>query len=258
MGNLIRMNLYRMRKSRGFWVCLILTFAFALASTPLSKLMSILGGMLSDDASLSIFTNTINLSDFLYSPIGAFGRMLAFLAACSFFYADIENGYIKNIAGQMPRLGYTVLSKYMAAIALTLVFTVAALAGQLLGSLPFQRIVLDGGILDGLRMFILKFLLMQGVCAILLLFTGSLGIKSLGTVLSVLFGLGLMSLIYLAIDAGIGQVFRNTSFSISDYMPDQLLGAASLSTVKALVVAAVTNGLFLWLAVRVFDRQDVK
>ena len=32
MGNLIRMDLYRMNKAKSFRVCLILTFAFALAS----------------------------------------------------------------------------------------------------------------------------------------------------------------------------------------------------------------------------------
>ena len=39
MGNLIRMDLYRMNKAKSFRVCLILTFAFALASTPLEKLL---------------------------------------------------------------------------------------------------------------------------------------------------------------------------------------------------------------------------
>ena len=47
MGNLIRMDLYRMLKARSFYVCLILTFALALVSEPLGKLLFMLANTLS-------------------------------------------------------------------------------------------------------------------------------------------------------------------------------------------------------------------
>lgn len=46
MGKLIRMDLYRMLKSRAFLVCLILTFVLALANAPLARLMFTLANSL--------------------------------------------------------------------------------------------------------------------------------------------------------------------------------------------------------------------
>ena len=41
-------------------------------------------------------------------------------------------------------------------------------------------------------------------------------------------------------------------------MPDTVMGENPLDTVKAIVVAVVTGGIFLPLAIRIFDRKDVK
>ena len=75
---------------------------------------------------------------------------------------------------------------------------------------------------------------------------------------SVLFGLGLLGLIYLGIDAGLDRLFPKKDFLVSDYMPDQLYAETKPDTLAALIVSAVTILLFLWLSVRIFDRKDVK
>ena len=41
-------------------------------------------------------------------------------------------------------------------------------------------------------------------------------------------------------------------------MPDAVMGEVPLDTVKAIVVAVVTGAIFLPLAIRIFDRKDVK
>ena len=257
MGNLIRMDLYRMRKARSFWVCLILTFVFGLASTPLEKLLYSLGSMLQTEG-ITPFPETANLSDFLASPLSGLGIMLSMLSICAFFYADAENGYIKNIAGQMPEKGYTILSKFITAAPHNLLFMIAGMAGNLLGTVLFRRIIADPAAADGIRVFFLKLLLLQSISAIFLFVVAALQIKSLGTVLAVLFGLGLLTLVYLGIDAGLQQLFPKIGFKFGDYMPDQVLGEAKPDTVKALAVALVTGGIFLPLAIRIFDKRDVK
>lgn len=45
---------------------------------------------------------------------------------------------------------------------------------------------------------------------------------------------------------------------ISKYMPDTVMGEKPLDTMKAILVALVTGGVFLPLAIRIFDRKDVK
>ena len=256
MANLLRMDLYRMRKAKSFWICLGIAFALALLQTPLAWGLSMVGRMLSAEA--LPFPGTAQMSDIFRDPFLMLNGMLCLLSACSFFYADMENGYIKNIAGQMPRRGFTVLSKYLAILPHNLTFMVAGIIGNLIGTVLFQQILLDGDILDAAVTFLMKVLLIQSICAILLLVTASFQNKSLGTVIAVLMGLGLMSLVYMMIDTGLDQLFQNKGFSVSDYMPDQLLGQLKPPVLDSILVSLATTALFLPLSVHVFDRRDVK
>ena len=256
MNNLIRMDLYRMRKSKGFRICLVLAFAFALLMTPMVWGLTKVGRMLSEE--MSAFPDTALLTDIIRDPFPMFNAMLALLAANAFFFADIEHGYIKNIAGQMPKRGFTILSKFIAAIPLNLLFMVAGVAGNLIGTVIFQRIDLSGDIVGSVLVFLVKFLLIQGICAILLLVTASCRSKSLGTVLSVLFGSGLMGLVYTGISSALNSLLKLKDFQLGNYMPDQLIGILNPDLVTSLIVAVVTGAVFLVLAIRVFDRRDVK
>lgn len=257
MGNLIRMDLYRMKKAKSFRVCLILAFVFAAASTPLMKLLLDLSKMLSPDEVTEGFPATANLCRMIASPASSITVMLALLSVVSFYYADMEGGYIKNIAGQMPRRGFSILSRFIATVPHNLAFMLAGLAGQLAGALLLQRIVVEGSVLENLGTFLLKLLLMQGICSLLLLFAASLRNKSLGMICAVLLGLSVMTLIYSGINAALNQVFRG-NINILPYMPDQVIKEAYPEAVRAILVSAAAIGIFLPLSIRVFDRKDVK
>ena len=101
MGNLIRMDLYRMRKAKGFKICLLLAFVVALLSTPAYRLLMSLSELLG--AEVDLFPKQKAFSEILSKQPGSLGTMLCLLSICGFFYADVENGYVKNIAGQMPK-----------------------------------------------------------------------------------------------------------------------------------------------------------
>ena len=109
MGKLIRMDLYRMLKAKSFMVCLIISFVLALANMPLAKLLFALARSLSPEIN-ETFMAQVSLSAILSEPFPMISLMLLLISLCFFFYADMENGYIKNIAGQMPMKGFTVLS----------------------------------------------------------------------------------------------------------------------------------------------------
>ncbi len=257
MHNLIRMDLYRMNRTRYFRICLGLALLFGLCQTPFMKLMSVLSAML-DEGALAVFTPEAGLSSIIRDPFPLFNSMLAMLSLCAFYYGDQEGGYIKNIAGQMPRRGFTVLSKYIASIPHTLIFMAVGLIGNLAGTVIFRRIVIDGAVPDALRICFLRFLLFQGIAAILLLVTASLRSKSLGIVLSVLFGLGALSLFYGALETALHQIPFLKDFSFSPYMPDQLLQSPAPETLPSILSGAVSIALFLPLSVHVFDRRDIK
>ena len=115
MGNLIRMDLYRMNRAKSFRVCLILSFVTALAATPLEKLLYSLGNLLQAE-NVGAFPETADLCGMIASPASVITVMLSLLSIVCFFHADMEGGYIKNIAGQMPRKGFTILSRFIASV----------------------------------------------------------------------------------------------------------------------------------------------
>lgn len=256
MGNLIRMDLYRMLKSRTFRVCLILCFILALATAPVGKLLFTLARSLSDEVT-GTFAEEVPFSGILSDPFPLLGLMLMLLSLCFFFHADQEEGYIKNIAGQMPMKGFTILSKFVAAISHNLIFAAAGIIGQLIGTLFVQRIIADSGVLESIRILALKLLLLQSISTILLLTVSTFRSKSFGMILAVLFGLGLTPLIYLGINEALKPVFGEAT-DISKYMPDSVMNETPLDTVKAVLIAVVTGVIFLVPAIRVFDRKDVK
>ena len=330
MVNLFRMDLYRMVRAKSFYICLVLTFALALATAPLTKLLYSLSRVLGvetateekapelseiqfvmalDDSGIDENTDLSTLgpekmakiltdagvsgdvteadpdsalgavltqwggdtetlkkemkkisdskkefpaeqklSGIIGEPFPMLGLMLALLSLCSFFYADTENGYIKNIAGQMPMKGFTVLSKFLASIVHNLAFIAAGIIGNVIGTLLVQRIAADPAAADSIRILCLKLLLLESICAILLLVVSTFRNKSLGMILAVLIGLGLTPLIYAGINEGLKQIFSKET-DISQYMPDVVMNDPS-DTVKAILVALVTGG--------IFDRKDVK
>ena len=255
MGNLIRMDLYRMNKAKSFRVCLILAFLFALFSTPLDRLMYTIGNLLNVE-NLGAFPETENLCGMIGNSLSSVTALLALLSVVSFYHADMEAGYIKNIAGQMPRRGYSILSRFIASVVLNLVFMLAALAGNLIGTVALQRIVVDGSLLESAGLFLLRLLLLQSICSILLLVTASFRNKSFGMILAVVTGLPLLTLVYLAINTGLDQLFKG--FSIIPYMPDQVMREPNPDVIRAFLVSAVTIGIFLPLSIRIFDKKDVK
>ena len=256
MGKLIRMDLYRMMKSKAFLICLLLAFLLALGNAPFEKLMFTLANSLSSEIN-ETFAADVSLSVILSDPFPLFNLMLTLLSLCWFFYADVENGYIKNIAGQMPMKGFTVLSKFIAASVHNMIFAAAGIIGNLVGTVLVRRFIMDVNVPEVFRVLVLKLLLVQSLCAALLLVVATFRSKSLGMILAVLFGMGLTGLIYLGINEGLRQLFGPKA-DISKFMPDTVMAEKPLDTVKSLLVALGWGAVFLLPAIRIFDRKDVK
>lgn len=250
------MDLYRMAKAKSFRVCLFLAFLFALVQTPLELLLVNLSRFIAPEEAVP-FETSVTLSALVRNPFPMLNEMLAMLSACMFFYADMESGYIKNIAGQMPRRGSSILSRYLAAAVHGLVFMLAGLAGNAIGTVFCRKIVFAQDLLQAILVFAVKGLLLQGICAILLLACAGFRNKSLGIVLAVLMGTGLLRLVYAGIETGLFQLLQR-DIDLSSYMPDQVLGEASPDLLRAFLVSAVTMAVFLPPAIRVFEKRDIK
>ena len=258
MINLIKMDLHRMFKARSFKVCLILAFLISFCQMPVLKLVSMLLAMIPGTGSIAgLIPKRVNLSSLIGNPFPGINFMLMMFSACYFFYADLEHGFIKNIAGQMPKRGYTVLSKYLSSIVHNLIFVAVGIIGNVIGNVLIVKLVMDKDIMKMAGASCLRFLLAMGLTAILLLVVAALRSKTFGMVLTVIFGAEVLNLVYLGIDAAVLMAFKK-SISIEKYMPDQLVWQSNPKLTLALPVAAVTILVFLLLAIRIFDRRDVK
>ena len=282
MVNLFRMDTYRIFRCKTFFVCLIVAFALALGSAPFEKLLFSLGRMFVTDATATVqasdeftsedaqemekiknsmeFNTKARLSDMISNPFTFLSSMLMLLSVCFYFYADVENGYIKNIAGQMPQKGFTILSKFLAAGVHNMIFMLACVIGNIAGTLTVRHFVPDSAVVSSIGVFFLKFLLVQSICALILLFVSTFRNKSLGTVTAVLMGLGfIMPIIYGLIDNQlINRLFKDAGEVFSKYMPDVLMGQNAPDALTSVLVSVAFGGFFLLLAIRIFDRKDVK
>lgn len=258
MTNLIKMDLHRMFKARSFKVCLILAVLSGFIGMPVLKLTAMILKLIPGAGNIAgLVPESVTLSSLISEPLPVINCFLLMLSACYFFYADIEHGYVKNIAGQMPKRGYAILSRYIALILHNIIFIAAGIAANTIGHVLFVKIEADKDILKTIGSLGIRFLLLMGLCAILMLITTSLRSKTFGIVLSVVFSGQMTNLIYMSIDTAILMGLKKT-VSIEKYMPDSLMWEVSPKLMPALAVAAVTIIVFLLLAVRIFDRRDVK
>ena len=264
MADLIKMDLYRLYKSRTFKVCLLVVAALSLTIAPVTKLIYTL--VLKAFANqpevkdISASLETVELSDLFRSPFPATGleAVILFISVTAFTFADIANGYIKNIAGQVPRKGNTVISKFIVIAVHNFLFIVVSLIANIIGNAISYRIVADSQVIDGIITCLLKCLLLQSIGAILLFITTGLRNKTFASIAGVLLGSGLLGLVYIGIDTMAAQLFRINDLNSASAMPDQLLAAGRVAARNAIISSAVIIGIFLPLTVHIFNKSDVR
>ena len=141
---------------------------------------------------------------------------------------------------------------------------VAGFAGYFLS--PSSNFIFDEDIAQGIEVFFIKYLLTLAMGAIVLFITTGLYSNVFAIVLSVLFCVGALSLLYMGIDQII-SLLKIKNFSISNYVPDMLYQNISVDAMNkpesaialtSVIVAVVFTALFVAGAVVLFNKRDVK
>lgn len=259
MANLIKMDLYRLVRSKLFW---ILNGVVVLLSAAFTVLTFVVSNIFKNAAGVT-YSEEVEFSSLLSSPIEQIFLILVMISAVSFMYADIANGYIKNIAGQLTNKGNTVISKFIVIGIHNFAFMFLGLLGNTLSELCVRKVVFDSMIAYGLAAFVIKWLLLMSISSIVLFFSTGLKNKTVASVTGVLFSSGLLALVYMGLNAGIANIFKTDNFDINSYMPDQLFGSTMATTLNvtafnAIVVSLVVSAVFLFFTVKIFNSSDVK
>lgn len=292
MGNIIRMDIYRLVTSLSFKVCLVIVFIVNLANGPLTKVIYNVSKMILEKsdteesrkslAEMGEWVSEFHLGNIIAEQIGTICTVVFLLCIVYFCFADIQHGYIKNIAGQFPSRGHIIVSKFSVIQFTIFVFYLVTIIGNVVGQLIVGRSIkfdmfyaastdAETGIVTAessftmghaLAEFGLKFLLLSGICALILLLTTGIGSNVAGTIVAVLCGAGFTGLAYSGISAGINKLFKlKEDFALSDYMPDSLYrtdlfrdGAA----VRGLISGIVTIVVLMFLTTRLYNKKDIK
>ena len=208
------------------------------------------------------------VSDFFAQPFGFPLVIVALIiSVISFTYADIANGYVKNIAGQIPRKSDVVIAKFVAVGVHNMVFFLVSALTVVIGTLiptamGHETIEFDSGLGAGLLTFLIKWLLAMAMSAILLFLTTGVQNKTIATVAGIFLGTGSLNLLYFGINEGVKAIFHVGKFSVNEFMPDQLINqvnvGANVAVIHSVAVSVVCIALFAVLTVRLFNRRDIK
>ena len=290
MRNVIKMDIYRLLTSLSFKVCIILVFVQNFISGPLTKIIFFIARklMLSSDMTeqevdelFGVWSRDFHIGNAIASQLGGICTIIFLLCIVFFSYSDIQHGYIKNIAGQLPKRSYTVISKFTVMQLTALIFYGVSVFAKTLGQLICgQRLKFDmlfPGEFDmetfafgpdrvfslghALAEFGVKILLLSCMCALILLLTTGLSSNVAGTIAAVVVGAGFTGVAYAAASLAVSKLFRLEDFSFSDYMPDSLYRSdlvADGGMIRGIIIAIATTAVLLFITIKLYDRKELK
>ena len=141
MHDLFRMDLYRMRKSRGFRALLIISFALAFVMPLIRRGFIWLVEITGDDPTPidMLFGANPKLSWIIGNPFSSINALLMFLSAFVFFGADTSRGYIKNTIGLVPGRDRVIITRFLVIMVHNTLFMIAGVIGCLFGTMIFKQ-----------------------------------------------------------------------------------------------------------------------
>lgn len=259
MFNILKMDLYRMVKSKFTWIILLASMLMMFASifmtnqdlnyynnNPIALENLQENG---DEVNWGIYIGSVNpewcngneisLMDLVAVNIKS-KLLLMFLVVfiASFVGSEGRNGFIKNIAGQVKNRSSLIFGKFIAIGIFTTIMIVAAVLSTMLGSLFFLGYINFTGIAQGLIFLLVQVLLHigYGMFILLLLYITK---SSIATMLSgILIAAGILQVvdvILLSMFKGLNSI---ADFSIMKYLTSGNVGVLSLNSSNALYIQA--------------------
>ena len=263
MGKLIKMELRRLFISKVFYVSMAVV---AGVNILLGVIVPILTRVFAPNQKVP----DTDLSDIIMSPFSIPIMLVAvMISLVSFAYADIANGYIKNIAGQVSHKNDILFSKFIVVGVHNYIFLLAAVISNIIGIaagsvLGGSAIKVDGIFYIGAAFATLsiKWMLLMAMSSILMFVIMGIRNKNVASIVGVFLGTGALALVYLGLNTGLSNIFKTNSININNFVPDQLFGTVNVASgayvINAVIVAIVCVVLFMALTSKVFNSRDIK
>lgn len=270
MLNLIKMDMYRLFRTKSFRIGLIIAFALSFSCVAVLAALSNLIPMLSGSSGATMaelpfanWRNNVNLFDIILTSTAVLSLLVSAVIASNFISNEQSNGYVKNIAGQLKNKGIMNISKFAALAVMSLSVLVAYAAGATLGGFLFLNSAMNfDGVNSFLALYGTKYLIYLAVNAIILFLCALTKSKSVSIAFAVMFGTGATIFVYNIISTFIGILFK-IDLPISSYVPDGLIFGLSMASpyaelIKAIVVSVVYIAVFMTLSVVITRKRDTR
>ena len=255
MLNLIKMDLFRLLRSKTLRVGLIAAAIVAASSMLLSLgLLEIIkatsgGSDPSAAAEMAIlfpclaFLNGVSWADIVFYGVGSFSLFIGCMITASFIGSEQSCGYVKNIAGQIPHKGFLAISKFVAtSVAMALVLLVYLAVCAPLTSVLFSSYITNGyAIGELIGAFALRLLLFVAVNAVIVFLCTLTKSHAAAMVTGAIFGIGVTTIVYFAISAVLGML--KIKFDVANLMPDGVNGMLRCDNLASILPQALTVSL---------------
>lgn len=289
MSNVIKMDLYRLSRSKAVRVGVIVAAVVCFAATALSAgLLALVRWAMGVDATMGDsllilevalpflgWYSGVDLAAVVMQFSGTLGMAIATVLAAIFVSEEHIAGYGKNYLGQLANRGVSAVSKVVAtSIICAALILACTLSTSLAGLLFFGKYLTGlkaGHLALALALRLLMYLAINAIVVFICLLTKS---KSAAMVIGVVFGIGASKIVYSSatflMEFVVKQIFRVSDFtapSIAGLIPDgvermidaELLTHVDLSlVVRVLLVAVVYIGGFTVASALLVRKRDVK
>lgn len=290
MLNIIKMDLYRLRRTKSLWMGLIITAVISFGMTALAAgLMALIKAMMEMDPTavgdiasmyamfpfLAWGETGIDLSIIVHMFSGILTLAMSAVISAVFINEEQTSGFGKNYLGQLPQKGTSALSKMIVtSIISVLVILVGTLASAGAGALFFAKSITGlnaGNLALTMVLRLLMYLAINAIIVFVSLLTKS---KSASMIIGVVFGIGASKIAYTTLTSGlnflVGSVLKLkdvTVPSISGLVPDGVEGMLDANfllapdekiIIRTLIVAAVYIIGFSVASFFIVRKRDVK
>ena len=271
MTKLIKMDLYRLFKTKSFKILLLTAISISFVAVALIIGIAKLVPMLPENSQATMasafpflsWIENVSVFDVIYTSLYVLSFMVVSILTAIFISSERSSGYIKNIAGQINSKSMIVVSKFATLAIATLIIFVSYIVGSFASAQIFIHNSLNYTHFAEFACAVgVKYLLCLAIVAIIIFLCTLTKSSSLAVAFGIIFGTGITSIIYSTVSFFL-ETITNHSISISSYTPDGFAFQLSMTSqpellLKGCLLAVAYIVSFLFLSAFVMNKKDTR
>ncbi|MDY4835489.1 MAG: ABC transporter permease [Frisingicoccus sp.] len=269
MTDLIKMDIYRLVHSKSFKVGLLFSIIIPLLVISAMGTVIRLSETEIQDMSMNIIIKMwigkgFSIGQMIMIGLESLSLLVSTVLTVLFVNEEQSDGFIKNIAGIVPNRGMLVVSKFCGIAVINLsIFLVYTIVSVIAGAVCMSSVLIKGPVLYTIFVWLVKFLLYMAIDSIILCICMLTKSRSLAIGVSVIWGIGVIRIVYSAIGAFINMAIRGLHIDVSLFTPDGVNAILTLKSepdvlIRGVIISLIYSAVFMLMTSVILNRRDVK